>query len=274
MTSVFSYEFNSLPEAYKKLLDTPPEEEILDRTTFLDEFKTDAYLKDFYEKVDEPAMQMVLKFLPNIVARIGPFKRLLDFGAGPTIHVAASFRNQADEIYLADYLPQNRAELERWKAGKSDFDWRVPLKMIMTQEGQTWVELDKVEPLTRQKVKSIHHCDCFSNPSVEAPKELLGTFDVVVTIFCIEYCCNTYEEYKQSIKNIADQIRPGGYFIMGGILEETWCSFGGRKFKCLYMTEENMIKALEEAGIRVVDDKKCIMYEINGMFIICARKDL
>lgn len=271
MSTVFSFEIQALPEMEKKQLDTPPE--LLDRTTFISEFRTEAYLEDFYTKVDEPAMQMVLKFLPNIVARIGPIHRLLDFGAGPTIHVAASFRDQADEIYLADYLPQNRRELEAWRDQKSGFDWTIPLRMILTQEGRSWTELPTMQPLTRQKVRSIHHCDCFADPVLDAPKELLGTFDVLVTIFCIEYCCNTYDEYKESIKRISEQIKPGGYFIMGGVLEETWCSFGGRKFTCLYLTEKMMLDALDEAGIRISDDKKCIMYQINGMFMICARKD-
>ncbi|PIO75198.1 hypothetical protein TELCIR_02773 [Teladorsagia circumcincta] len=75
-----------------------PSEEVLDRDTFLTEFKTEAYLQDFYAKVEDPAMQMVLTCLPNIVARIGEVERVLDFGAGPTIHVAASFRNQAAEV--------------------------------------------------------------------------------------------------------------------------------------------------------------------------------
>ncbi|VDN23497.1 unnamed protein product [Cylicostephanus goldi] len=70
----------------------------LDRDSFLTEFKTDAYLDDFYTKVDDNAMKMVLAFLPNIVARIGEVGKVLDFGAGPTIHVAASFRNTASEV--------------------------------------------------------------------------------------------------------------------------------------------------------------------------------
>ncbi|VDO20236.1 unnamed protein product [Heligmosomoides polygyrus] len=97
-------------------------------------------------------MKMVLTFLPTVVARVGSVKRVLDFGAGPTIHVAASFRNNAAEIYLADYLPQNRRELSRWRDGKSDFDWSQPLKMILTQEGNTWNDLDEMVALTRKKV--------------------------------------------------------------------------------------------------------------------------
>ncbi|KAK6060512.1 NNMT/PNMT/TEMT family protein [Cooperia oncophora] len=179
-------------------------------------------------------MQMVLTCLPNIVARVGEVKRVLDFGAGPTIHVAASFRNQASEIYLADYLPQNRKELSRWCEGRSDFDWSVPLKMILTQEGNLWNDLDEMIALTRQKVRGVYHCDCFAKPSVDVPAELQGNFDVVVTIFCVEYCCKNYDEYKNAIKNIADQIRPGGFLVMGGILEETWCAFGGRVCSLAY----------------------------------------
>ncbi|CAD6189510.1 unnamed protein product [Caenorhabditis auriculariae] len=249
-------------------------EKLLDRTSFFTEFSTNAYLDDFYTKVDDPAMQMVLTFFPNIVARVGKIHRLLDFGAGPTIHIAAAYRNQADEIYLADYLPQNRVELQNWFDGKSRFDWSVPLKTILTREGIDWSELERVQPATREKVRGIFHCDCFADPSVECPKELQKTFDMVVTIFCVEYCCNTYEEYKLSIKNIAEQIKPGGYLVMGGILEETWCSFGGRKFTCLYITKEMMLSALEEVGLFVEKDRTCVLYEINGMFMILAKKQL
>ncbi|KAK5984235.1 Amine N-MethylTransferase, partial [Trichostrongylus colubriformis] len=190
--------------------DVPASQEIIDRDKFLTEFRTDAYLRDFYTKVEDPAMQMVLNCLPNIVTRLGNVKRVLDFGAGPTIHVAASFRNQATEIYLADYLPQNRKELSLWCEGRSDFDWSEPLKMILSQEGNSWSDLDQMIALTRKKICGVYHCDCFASPSVEMPAEMQGTFEVVVTIFCVEYCCKTYEEYKNAIKNIVDQIRPGG----------------------------------------------------------------
>nr|AAT11867.1 putative methyltransferase NNMT/PNMT/TEMT isoform b [Dictyocaulus viviparus] len=190
---------------------------ILDRDTFHKEFNTEAYLKDFYTKVEDSAMQMVLIFLPNIVARIGKIKRVLDFGAGPTIHVAASFRNQAVEIYLADYLPQNRQELMRWYEGSSSFDWSHPMKMILTQEGNPWNDLDEMIRITRQKVRGIFHCDCFSSPSVDVSEQLQGMFDTVVTIFCVEYCCKTYDEYKNAIKNITQQIREGDRCKLSGV---------------------------------------------------------
>lgn len=61
--------------------------------------------------------------------------------------------------------------------------------------------------------------------------------------------------------------------MIGGVLEETWCSFGGRKFTCLYVTREMMLNALAEAGLSLVaDQKSTVLFEINGMFLICAKK--
>lgn len=59
---------------------------------------------------------------------------------------------------------------------------------------------------------------------------------------------------------------------MGGILEETWCSFGGRRFTCLYITKELVYDCLRENDLLVDDDKHCVYFEINGMFMICVKK--
>uniref|UniRef100_A0A915PIM4 Uncharacterized protein n=1 Tax=Setaria digitata TaxID=48799 RepID=A0A915PIM4_9BILA len=47
---------------------------------------------------------------------------------------------------------------------------------------------------------------------------------------------------------------------MGGVLEETWCSFGGRKFTCLYLTENLLFEALREADLLVDDEESLIYY--------------
>lgn len=47
-------------------------------------------------------MQMVLFHLPNIVARLGSLPSLLDFGSGPTIHVAVCFRHTAEEVKMGE----------------------------------------------------------------------------------------------------------------------------------------------------------------------------
>jgi len=243
---------------------------VLDRSHFHTEFKTDAYLKDFYTRVDDPAMQVILCFLPNLVARLPHCDSLLDFGAGPTIHVAVAFRDKVDEIHLADYLPQNRDELNKWKDGTSTFDWTNTLNVILNAEGSDIRLLRQMETLARPKVRNVMHCDCLQSPAVFPPKDQSDRFDIITTIFCIEYCCKSLDEYRQAIANVVQHIKPGGYFVMGGIMEETWCSFGGRKFTCLYLTEEMMMNALRQAGLDV--NRPIAYFEINGIFMICVQK--
>jgi hypothetical protein len=246
----------------------------LTRESFITEFDTLAYLKDFYAKVDDPAMQMVVKFLPGIAARLPAAETLLDFGAGPTIHVSICFRKKVEKIYMADYLPQNRAELQRWLEGRNNFDWTKTLQMVATSEGTDWMKIKEMEPETRSRIAGIFHCDCLSDEVVQAQDKIYGTIGIVVTIFTLEYCCLTPEEYKAAIRRVASLVKEGGYFIMGGILEETWCSFGGRKFSCLYITKDFMLECLKDAGliINFGSSKDTLMYEINGMFLIAAKK--
>jgi hypothetical protein len=61
---------------------------------------------------------------------------------------------------------------------------------------------------------------------------------------------------------------------MGGCLEETWCAFGGRKFGCLYITEECMLNTLRDAGMMVDDRQHTLFYTLDEMFLICTRKKL
>ncbi|KAI6175208.1 hypothetical protein M3Y99_01982600 [Aphelenchoides fujianensis] len=248
---------------------------LLNRDSFHTEFSTEDYLRDFYAKVDDPAMQMVLNFLPGIVVRLPDCESILDFGAGPTIHVPVCFRNRTKKIYMADYLPQNRAELERWLEKKSTFDWTRTLRMIATREGIGWEKTAEMEEFTRNKIAGVFYCNCLEDPVLEAPGELCGNFGVVISIFTIEYCSNTHEEYKDAIRRVVSLIRPGGFFVLCGILQETWCSFGGRKFSCLYITKEFMLECLQGAGLRVdFEDREhpVTFFEINGMFMIAAQK--
>lgn len=53
---------------------------------------------------------------------------------------------------MADYLPQNRAELHRWLDGQSEFNWNKTLKMIATSEGSDWCEIEKMEEDAKSKV--------------------------------------------------------------------------------------------------------------------------
>lgn len=80
---------------------------------------------------------------------------------------------------MADYLPQNRQELIRWKEGKSDFNWSTTLKYIATKEGISWNKISEIENQTRQQIYGIFHCDCLSEPAIRIPQNFRNNFDVI-----------------------------------------------------------------------------------------------
>uniref|UniRef100_A0A0K0E3R0 NNMT/PNMT/TEMT family protein n=1 Tax=Strongyloides stercoralis TaxID=6248 RepID=A0A0K0E3R0_STRER len=250
----------------------PPRDELLDRRTIEKDFSTEAYLNDFYANVDDCAMQMVLNYLPQFAARIGKKKRLLDFGAGPTIHVPCSFRNYVDEFFLADYLPQNRKELLNWYNNMSNFNWTKPLQMIANCEMTDLSKIKEMENLSKSKVKAIIHCDAFKDPSINCHTSYKKSFDIITSLFCLEYCTETNEEFKKCISNVLKQLKPGGYYIMGGVMEENWCSFNNKKFVCLYLTEEVLFDALRDAGMDVDNEKETIFINDHGMYMILSKK--
>ncbi|KAI6213307.1 hypothetical protein M3Y94_00135200 [Aphelenchoides besseyi] len=244
------------------------EKPLLTRDHFHEEFSTEAYLKDFYTKVDDPAMQMVLTFLPGIAARLPDCESMLDFGAGPTIHASTCFRNRAKNIYLADYLPQNRDELQKWLDGRSTFDWTRVLRMIAAGEGIGWEKTKEMERKTKSKIKGIFFCNCLEDPVLTAPDELFGHVR----------SCGFDLHYRVLFD---DNGRVSWLFYFGWYLGseltsrlETWCSFGGRKFNCCYITRDFMLQCLQDAGliIDLVNHQATVLFEVNGMFMIAAQK--
>lgn len=245
--------------------DWPPPEDgrpLLTRDDYPETFDSKAYLTAFYSKSDnEPAMKLVLSQLPSVAERVcrdlrPGCGRLLDVGSGPTIHVACAFRNKMDEIYLSDYLAQNREELTRWMRGEGKFDWTNIVTFLSIMEGQA-EERHRMEDAARMKVAGILPCDIFQ-PHV-VPESIRADFDVVTTFFCIEYATVDSEEYRKAIRNVVGLLKPGGYLVMGGVMNSTWCSFGAVKYSCFTLTEQVMFSALNEAGIDV-DDQETLRY--------------
>lgn len=52
------------------------------------------------------------------------------------------------------------------------------------------------------------------------------------------------------------------------------CSFGGRKFNCLYVTKEYLLECLTSAGLVIDFERRdqTVLHEVNGMYLIAAQK--
>lgn len=235
----------------------------------LDHFDPVAYLRQYYGDNDmSRGLKIILFFLPNIAARMNKCQTLLDVGSGPAVYMALGFRDQVDQIYLSDFTEQNRRELRCWKNGSANFNWAPIAKAIAKLEGKS--DWEKLENDARRKLTDIIYCDVHSEMVLD--ETYSGqTFDIVSTVFCLEYASSDYSEYKSAMAKVCKLIKPNGTLIMGGAFEETHYTIGPKKFACHYLTEDQLFDSLRDAGIDV-DSNSFAFYFHEGAFVVVGKK--
>uniref|UniRef100_A0A914W3V5 Uncharacterized protein n=1 Tax=Plectus sambesii TaxID=2011161 RepID=A0A914W3V5_9BILA len=247
-------------------------------------FNPNAYLDHFYSnEATKDGTRLSLFALP-VFARViyhesppGERLTLLDVGAGPTIYVALSFRETVEKIWLSDYVERNLHELRDWASKKSTFDWSGVIHSVARSEGSLPVDRQKTELMqeeTRRKVNAggVLHCDVHQPAVLTDRGTAPATYDVVVSIFCLESACDNFESYCRAMRNIVSLVKPGGRFILGSVIEDHYYQFGRcNRFELLYLTEEEIMSALDQAGIDVSTVRKYLLEE-DGAAMIMGKK--
>lgn len=75
---------------------------------------------------------------------------------------------------------------------------------------------------------------------------------------CFRYATETLDEYKQAVKNASTLIKNGGYLVQGGVLEAEEYSFGGKRFKCHYLTRHQLLETLKVISKTTTNLIKCL----------------
>ncbi|KAI6214743.1 Nicotinamide N-methyltransferase [Aphelenchoides besseyi] len=159
----------------------------------------------------------------------------------------------------------NRETLTNWIKNQSPFDWKNVCEWIGGIEA-TQETAQQMENNTRQKMRAVLNVDVHKQPvirsvhykvneSIQIPTE----FDVVITIFCLEYASETLEEYRRAVRNATTLIKSGGFLVQGGgfksfgVLEANEYGFSGRRFKSCFIRKENVLEALKESGLETTE---------------------
>ncbi|KAI6176593.1 hypothetical protein M3Y97_00815100 [Aphelenchoides bicaudatus] len=214
------------------------------------------YLQDFYVSAKEDgAMQVVLFFLPGILYRIPQqIEDVLDLGAGPTIYIPIAMRNRVSNFYTSDYSLANRKVLTSWIKNECSFDWTTVCEWIRCLES-SHDTAEHMQEVARAKMRAVLDVNVHKTPVVQSihykvdeKKEVPKQFDVVTTVFCLEYSSETLDEYKTAVKNASSLVKTGGFLMQGGVMNETEYGFGGKRFKCHCLTREHLLDTLKESG--------------------------
>lgn len=91
----------------------------------------------------------------------------------------------------------------------------------------------------RRKITHILPCDIEWDNPVKWPSSWgsqSAMFDVVTTSLCLEACVTSKESYRHAIGKLKRYLKPGGYIVMYGVLEETYYFVGQERFYCFPLT--------------------------------------
>ena len=234
--------------------------------SYVDEFDSKEYLYKYYAPSEESTnlntyckfySQKLRKFYKKYNSKWNnQTAKLLEFAGGPSILSLISAAPYVGQITFSAYLESERKEIELWKHAKEGaHDWSAHFKYAVNELEQTsgddaW---RKREELLRKRISSIIACDIFcDNPLITNQEQ----FDIVSTCWCLEVACTTYEQYKATVKKLVGLLKPGGFLLMYFDERSNYYIIGKKKWFSLYLTLENVEKALTEAGTAIIMAKR------------------
>ncbi|ULU03470.1 hypothetical protein L3Y34_002787 [Caenorhabditis briggsae] len=233
-------------------------------TEHRDKFNPTAYLNSFYKTASEDtAMQIVLFFLPGILYRLPQKVRtVLDLGAGPTVYLPIALRERAENIYTSDYAPANRDALVSWIENRSTFDWDNVCSWISNIEASMKTG-KQMQEKTRSLMRAVLDVNVHESPVVQSvvwksnqtTENIPGKFEVVSTVFCLEYSCETLDGYFRAVRSACSLIEDGGFLIQGGVLDATTYNFGGKTFRCHRLKQAHILESLKANGMATTAEK-------------------
>ena len=202
------------------------------------------YLAEYYREVQEDERNTMRFFLEKV--RDAPVGPVLCFGSGPTLHHVFLAVPRATEIHLADYLPQNLEEIDRWRRrDPAAHDWtpfiRYTLQCESGVEPSDGAIAARMEAL-RAVIGGLEHADAsLSDP---LGPEFRGRFATVLSPYCAEAATADKQLWAQYCRNIATLVRPGGYFLTSAVRRCSGYKAGERFFPAANIDEDDLRQVL------------------------------
>jgi SAM-dependent methyltransferase len=210
-------------------------------------FEPNAYLQDYYAEIPPENMAMLCFLVKSF--RAAPLQqRVLDFGSGPTLFAEIVAAGSAQEIHIGEYLPANRAEIQRWlDQAPTCFDWSHYIEAVLKLEGKVSSSsaIQQRETTVRQRVTCVMPCDARSPKPLHPVDEL---YDMVVSNLCLEAAARDLAEWYCCIRNIASLVKPGGRVMLSAVKGATSYSVGAQVFPVVSIHETDIYHALQAAN--------------------------
>ena len=199
------------------------------------------YLADYY-RVVEPDERETIAFFADAMKEAPVGEAVLVFGTGPTLHHVFLAAPKASEIHLADYLPANLEEIERWRTrDPAAHDWRAFVRYTLECEGLTAPtdeEITRREELTRSKITRLLQVDA------RRPVPLDQRYATVISAYCADSATDDRATWETLMANITGLVGPGGLFITAALRRCRSYLVGDKRFPSANVDEHDMRRVL------------------------------
>ena len=227
-------------------LHPPPTTPAAQYATFDVDWEPQEYLADYY-KVVEADERATIAFFVDALRHAEPDQPVLLFGVGPTLHHVFLTAVSAAEIHLAEYLPTNLQEIERWLLGAPDaHDWRPFVEYTLECEGVAGPTADQVrdrERLVRSKVTALLGGDARCADPLGGRGR--APYAVVISAYCADSATADKATWESYMRNIAGLVRPGGLFVTAALRHSAGYLVGGKRFPSASVDEADLRRVLE-----------------------------
>jgi len=239
------------------------------------------YLRQYYSKsyVPDDEEAVYQRLIPYLKRAGRTFARAIDFGCGPTVHLVTPLAPYVEELHLADYLPGNLLEVQKWlRAEEGAHNWDLNIKRVLEIEGLAEVSQDDVaarKSQMRRKVTALKRCD------VRQPHPLSdgSVYDLVLSAYCVDAATNAKDEWRQLIVNLLRLCADGGTVVLVSSRKSRHYIVGDERFPNANIGEEDFAAALAAAGfdsrrtdIEAVPIKDWAEEGFDGIVIAIATK--
>jgi hypothetical protein len=173
---------------------------------------------------------------------------------------------KASEIHLADYLPANLREIERWIARDPDaHDWRPFVRYTLECEGlahPTDEEVRQREEITRAKIARLLEVDARqTNPLGRGNTKRYAT---VISAYCADSATDDRATWERFMMNISGLVAPGGTFVTAGVRRCRFYLVGGKAFPSANVDEHDVAAVLVPAFEGAIEVRELPEHEALG----------
>lgn len=253
-----------------------------DNSNIYDELWTpQEYLRQYYsqDSIPDDEEAVYQRLIPYLKREGRKFARAIDFGCGPTVHLLSPLAPWVEEIHLADYLPGNLREVQKWlQAEEGAHNWDINIRRALEIEGgipPSQAEVETRKNLLRRKVTALKQCDLRqSHPLGDG-----GVYDLLLSAYCVDAATDSTDEWRRLIGNLLTLCADGGTIVLLSARKSQYYKLGDNEFPNAEVDEEDIAAVLAAAGfapprtaIEVVPIKSWADAGINSVVITIARR--